>query len=86
MESYAADLSPFAPRETEAPWLEWKAGVPLTSLCEAERAQPQPSPAPEAFADTADTLPRIQRPQYQAVLSRMRQAAMRTGTYAAWRK
>lgn len=88
----SADTSPFAHQNTDQstadPWLLWEAGEPLTALREAE--MPGESTASAAPPDMLDTvpadppMPQIRRPQYQAVLSRMRQAAMRTGTYAAW--
>lgn len=91
MRQYAADISPFETRQTDEPWLLWKAGAPLTSLCEAERTAihdeslaTYPDEAPTEQAPAPLNIPGIRRPQYQAVLSRMRQASMRTGTYAAW--
>lgn len=89
MKHLSADVSPFVHQNDAEPWLLWEAGEPLTALRDAEAPNEAPaSPAP--LAVTADATPAdppapvIRRPQYQAVLSRMRQAAMRTGTYAAW--
>lgn len=88
----SADTSPFAHQNTDQntadPWLLWEAGEPLTALREA--GTPGEATVSAAPSDTAEAVPAnppppvIRRPQYQAVLSRMRQAAMRTGTYAAW--
>lgn len=84
----SADTSPFVHQDETEPWLLWEAGEPLTALREA--GTPGEATVSAAPSDTADApradppSPVIRRPQYQAVLSRMRQAAMRTGTYAAW--
>lgn len=91
MRQYAADISPFETRSTEEPWLLWTAGAPLTSLCEAEHTvihdeslATYPDEASAEQVSASPSIPSIRRPQYQAVLSRMRQASMRTGAYAAW--
>lgn len=89
MKHLSADTSPFVHQNTADPWLLWEAGEPLTALCEAE-ASPAASAPIAPPPDMADAVaadppaPQIQRPQYQAVLSRMRRAVMHTGTYAAW--
>lgn len=89
MKHLSADVSPFVHQNDAEPWLLWEAGEPLTALRGAE-APNEASASTIPHAVTADTPPAdppapvIRRPQYQAVLSRMRQAVMHTGTYTAW--
>lgn len=91
MNHFSIDTSPFATVASEEPWLLWKADEPLSALCEADTADSSvpvhemPAEYMNGKAHEASSLqPHIKRPQYQAVLSKMQQATMRTGAYSAW--
>lgn len=84
----ASTTSPFAaPAVTEEPWTLWQKSTPVLTLLNEKQTDGRylrEAPEPEPPHDLPVQPPQINRMQYLSVLSRMKNACGKAGTYAAW--
>lgn len=81
-----AAVSPFWRQREEADWILWDQSMDLLGL--QENAAYSPAEVREQAPQPVQTrtMPTIQRPRYDSIVSKMNLAASSTGQFAAWQQ